>query len=105
MLEIPLNSSPEQIFDISISGSIYSLRVIYNTRSKVWTADIYRGSTTFISGLTLVGGVDLSAHLNIPIKNLYLVNLEDSSKDPTDSNLGLAARLFIVPEVEDEPSI
>lgn len=100
MIEIPLNSSPEQLFSITLSGNTYDCRVILNSRTGVWSISFSQSGVDIVVGVSMVGGVDILKQYNIPIENVYIVNLDDTSEDPTKDNLGTVAKLFILTDEE-----
>ena len=99
MIEIPLTSEPEQLFSTSISGVKYNFRVIYGIRSG-WSMSISTDNEDLLDGVSLVGGVDLFKQHNIPIKNAYIVNLNNPSEDATSDNMGTSVKLFILTDDE-----
>lgn len=100
MIEIPLNSSPEQLFQITISGNTYNIRVVLNSRTGIWSISFAQNGIDIINGIALVGGVDILNQYNIPITNAYVVNLDNSKLDPSKTNLGIVAKLFILTDEE-----
>jgi hypothetical protein len=96
MIEIPLNSNPEQLFSITLQGEKYDCRVIWNFRWGVWTISFSQGGEVLHNGIPIVSGVDLTKQYNFPIRNMYAVNLSNPDIDATDSNLGSSAKLFIL---------
>lgn len=100
MIEIPLNSSPEQLFSITLNGNTYDCRVILNSRTGVWSISFSQSGVDIVVGVSLLGGLDILKQYNIPIENAYVVNLDDTSEDPTPSNLGAVAKLFILTDEE-----
>lgn len=100
MIEIPLNSSPEQLFSITLNGNTYDCRVILNSRTGVWSISFAQSGIDIINGVSLLGGVDVLKQYNIPIENAYVVNLDNTNQDPTKDNLGTVAKLFILTEEE-----
>ena len=100
MIEIPLNSSPEQLFSITLEGNTYDCRVILNSRTGVWSISFSQSGTDIVNGVALVGGVDVLKQYNIPIENAYIVNLDNTNQDPTKDNLGTVAKLFILTDEE-----
>ena len=100
MIEIPLNSSPEQLFSITLNGSTYDCRVILNSRTGVWSISFAQSGVDIINGVSLLGGIDVLNQYNIPIENAYVVNLDNTNQDPTKTNLGTVAKLFILTEEE-----
>ncbi len=100
MIEIPLNSNPEQVFSITLSGETYDCRVILNSRLGVWSISFSQSEVDIINGVSLVGGVDILKQYNIPIENAYVVNLDETNMDPSRDNLGTVAKLFILTDEE-----
>jgi len=100
MIEIPLNSSPEQLFSITISGNTYDCRVMLNSRITVWSISFAQSGVDIVNGIPLLGGVDILKQYNIPIENAYVVNLDESNMDPSSNNLGTVAKLFILTDEE-----
>lgn len=100
MIEIPLNSSPEQLFSITLSGQTYDCRVILNSRTGVWNISFSQSGTDIVNGVSLLGGVDILKQYNIPIENAYVVNLDEPNEDPSKDNLGTVAKLFILTDEE-----
>lgn len=102
MIEIPLTSDPEQLFDITLNGELYSCRVVLASRTGIWTISFYQNDIAIAEGISLLGGVDLTQQYNIPITNLYMVNLSNNSLDPSKDNFGTNSKLFILTDSEIE---
>ena len=100
MIEIPLNSSPEQLFSIVLSGIRYDCRVTLNSRTKIWSISFSQSGTDILLGVSLVGGIDILNQFNIPIKNMYMVNLDNKNSDPSTDKLGISSKLFILTDEE-----
>ena len=100
MIEVPLNSNPEQLFSITLNGNTYDCRVILNSRTGVWSISFSQSGVDIVVGVSLLGGVDILNQYNIPIENAYIVNLNNTNQDPTKTNLGNVAKLFILTEEE-----
>lgn len=100
MLEIPLNSSPEQLFSVPLDGETYNCRVVLNSRTGVWGIDFAQNNVDIVVGIALLGGVDIMDQYNIPITNMYVVNLDDDTLDPGKDNLGTVAKLFMLTDEE-----
>lgn len=100
MIEVPLNSNPEQLFSITLNGNTYDCRVILNSRTGVWSISFSQSGVDIVVGVSLLGGVDILNQYNIPIENAYIVNLDNTNQDPTKTNLGTVAKLFILTEEE-----
>lgn len=100
MIEIPLNANPEQLFSIVLSGETYDIRVALNSRLGVWTLSFSQLGEPVLSGVSLVGGIDILNQYNIPVTNMYIVNLDQPELDPSRDNLGSVSRLFILTDEE-----
>ena len=100
MIEIPLNSSPEQLFSITLNGVTYDARVILNSRTGIWSIDFLLDGNEIISGVPLLAGIDILGQHNLPITNAYVVNLEKSNLDPSKDSLGTSSKLFILTDEE-----
>lgn len=97
MIEIPLNNSPEQNFNTIVDGVNYTVRVIYSTRADKWSIDLtYEGGS--VLGIPLLPGSNLVSQYDIPILNMYIVDLINSDNNPTFESLGNSSRLFILEE-------
>lgn len=100
MFEIPLTASPEQEFSITISDDVYDIRIVLNSRTGIWTIGFAQSGTDLLNGIALVGGVDILRQFNIPITNAFVINLENPDLDPSKTNLGTVAKLFILTDEE-----
>lgn len=100
MIEIPLNSNPEQIFSIVLVDQPYNIRVVLNSRTGIWTISFSQNGGDIIVGVSLVGGIDILKQYNLPIENMYIVNLDNDKQDPSTDNLGTVAKLFILTDEE-----
>lgn len=100
MIEVPLNSNPEQLFSITLDGETYDSRVILNSRTSVWSISFSQSGVDIVNGIALLGGIDIFNQYNIPISNAYVVNLDDSREDASNDNLGTVAKLFILTDEE-----
>lgn len=100
MIEIPLTSSPEQLFSVTLGGEKYDMRVTINSRTGVWSLSLGQDGETLVDGVALVGGVDVFAPYNIGIENAYVVNLDEPNLDPGRDNLGAVSKLFILTDEE-----
>ncbi len=100
MIEIPLTNSPEQKFSINLGGETYDFRVLLSSRTGKWSMDISKNGIDLVNGVYLVGGVDILAQYNLPIKNAYVVNLDDRRLDPNKEGLGTSSKLFLLTDSE-----
>lgn len=105
MLEVPLTSSPEQLFSIRLGSNTYDVRVILNSRTGLWTISLSQGEKNIVLGVPLVGGVDIFKQYNIPISNAYVINMENPVADPSKTNLGTSCKLMILTDEEIEAAL
>ncbi len=103
MIEIPLNSSPEQSFTSTIRGRLYSIRVILNSRLALWSISFSQNGVDIVNGVALVGGIDILKAYNIPLTNAFVVNLE-TNQDPEKEGLGLTSKLLLLEDSEVDVS-
>lgn len=102
MIEIPLTSSPEQNFSIILNGVNYDIRVILNSRLVSWSISLSKEAINILDGVALLGGIDIMSQYNLPIKNMYIVNLNNPNQDASDTGLGTVSRLFLLTDEEIE---
>ena len=102
MIEIPLTSQPEQLFRITLEGTLYDLRIAVNSRVAFWTISFRVQGNSIVEGVPLLGGIDILKQHSIPIENIYIVNLDNNKNDPSKDNLGTVAKLFILTSEEIE---
>lgn len=102
MIQIRLNSDPEQLFTTAIEGVVYNIRVISNSRTlPVWSMSISWGSSSSVEGISLASGVNLvSAFPEIPFNTMIVVNLDDEHHDVDANDLVDPAKLFILTDEE-----
>ena len=100
MIEIPLNSNPEQLFSITLNNNLYDCRVILNSRTGIWSISFAKSGTDILNGIPLLSGIDILKQFNLPIQNMYIVNLENQNNDASKTNLGTVAKLFILTDAE-----
>jgi hypothetical protein len=107
MLEIPLTSQPEQIFQLSRPEGLHEFRIVANSRLEKWNLSIYRLENgvrvPLITGIGLMGGVNIvQQYPSLPWKELYVLNL-DEKEDPTLEDLGTVNRLIELEEIDVAP--
>lgn len=100
MKEIPLTSNYEQLFSTVLSGNTYDIRVAYNSRIGFWSISFSQEGVDVVVGVPLLGGVDIMRQYDLPIENMFVVNLDDALLDANALNLGSSARLFILDDEE-----
>lgn len=98
--EIPL--TPEaQSFHITLGGTDYGLRLLWNAPDSVWLLDINDSNDVpILQGIPLVTGVDLLAQYDyLGISGQLVVQTDnDPNVVPTVDNLGITGRLYFVAE-------
>lgn len=104
MLEIPLLTEPAQIFSVNINDITYEVRVIYNTRTGIFSAD-FVSDVEAIYGITLVGGIDLTRQWDVQLKNFYINNISGVTTDATISDLGMDNILTVLTDEEVEVDV
>lgn len=87
-LEIPVTSEGAQSFRATISGSTYDVFISYNSRMNVWYMDLNLNNETLVTGVALLGGVDIVSHYAINLADLYVVNIDNTRVDAEINNLG-----------------
>jgi hypothetical protein len=100
MIEIPLDSNPEQLFSITLSGETYDCRVVLNSRTGIWNISFSKSGVDIVLGVPLLGGVDILKQYLIPISNMYVLNLDQPKLDPSKVGLGVSSKLFILTDEE-----
>ena len=92
MIEIPLTNSPEQIFSIALIGETYDCRVALNSRTQTYSISF----DGLIHGVAMVGGVDIVKQYNLPIKQLLILNVDDSNAKDSSSGLGSSSKVLMI---------
>lgn len=100
MIEIPLTSSPEQLFSILIDGNNYDCRVILSSKTGIWSISFSQAGEDIVTGVPLLSGIDIMNQFNLPIHNAFIINLDAANQDPSKTNLGTSAKLFILTDEE-----
>ena len=100
--EILLTSNGSQRFNVVIEGANYVFLIAYNTRAGIWSATISSEGVELVSGVALVGGVDILKQFTFILKNLYMVDLNGTRLDATSENLGSDAKLFKLTTAEGD---
>lgn len=98
--EIILTSDGSQQFSTVLDGVSYTFNVSYNTRMNIWTCTISTGGNVIVSGVVLVGGVDILNQFTFNLKYMFVVNLDNPTIDAGANNLGTDVKLFKLTEAE-----
>jgi hypothetical protein len=96
IIQIPLTADPAQNFTTQLGAVKYYLEVKYNSRSGVWTLDLYDDATRAVIalGLPIVLGQDLLEPYNFGIGSLVAIDLNATSTDAGADDLGTRVALF-----------
>jgi hypothetical protein len=92
-LELPVSQdTPYQSFSVQLEGSVYQVRLRYNTRAGHWALDLADDAgTRLISGIAIRLGVDLlSAYSDdsFPPGKLFAINWVNAYQEPDRDNFG-----------------
>ena len=68
-----LSGDPIQNLSAWLNGELYSVRLVYNSRSETWTMSLYSGDST-----ALIEGYKLTPDWK-PMRNILVANLPDGS--------------------------
>lgn len=97
---IPLTNQ-NQTLSVSLGGTIYNLRVIWNDANQAWTLDIYdQAGNPVLTGIAVVTGCDLLAQYGYMNFGGKLVAQSDNDPNavPNYQNLGNTGNLYFVAE-------
>lgn len=100
MIQIPLNNSFKQEFNIALNGQSYDVYVALNSRSGFYTIDLKQGNTDLVIGVTLASGVDILRQYILNLKNMFIININAPTLDPERENIGDNAALVILTDEE-----
>ena len=96
IVELPLTTDPSQRFVIQLGATKYTFWVKYNSRSVVWTLDLFqtRDNAPLLSSIPIVLGVDLLWPYNLAMGHLIAGDSSGQGKDATADDLGSRVKLF-----------
>jgi len=96
-LSIPVAATAYQSFSVQLDGSVYRMRIRYNSRSGVWTLDLFDSAEqALLCGLALRTGIDLLDQYvddRLPPGRLFIVNFVSEHGEPGRDDLGTDAVL------------
>ena len=98
--QIPLTTDPESTFRIKLENRQIDFRVIYNTRTERWTADISEAGVSIVYGLTLVLGTEILRAYNLNLGALIMVDTENLHFEADTDSLG--SRNLLIHYTQDE---
>ena len=102
MTEIPIESGvPSQTLKVDLEGNTYNFRIIYNSRTGVWTFDLTdEDDVDLVSGVAMVLGASLIGQFNLGIGALAMVEQGATGLDATADDLG--ERILLVHLTEED---
>lgn len=99
MIEIILTSESKQKFNINLNNFTYSIEILYNNRTGIWSLSLSENNEKLLESLNLIGGVNLLENYNLSLSNLFIVNLSEND-DPDFNNLSINCKLVILNDQE-----
>ena len=92
-IELPIaHDTPHQSFSVQLDGSVYQVRLRYNSRAGHWAMDLAdAGGNPLTVGIAVRLGVDLLAQyssVSFPPGVLFALNWVDQYQEPDRDNLG-----------------
>ena len=96
IIELPLTSDPAQTFTAQLGRAKYIFDVKFNSRSGVWTFDLFDATTktAMLTSIPIVLGVDLLWPYNLGVGRLIAADTSRRSTDAGPEDLGNRVRLF-----------
>lgn len=101
-IEIPIDPNfDSQIFDISLDGTLYTLRFYWNIRQESWTMDIIQQS----GNIVLIQGIKIEPDwmpvfrykiTNFPAGDFVVVDISRQGLPPARTEFGLNKRVKLV---------
>ena len=102
IVQIPIDNTLDQRVRVLIGERRFTFSLKWNSLLSFWTMGISSDSTLLVSGKNLTGGVELINQYNLPFRNIYAVNLVDSSKEMVLSDTGKTSILVLVSDEDIE---
>ena len=92
-LELPLTVDvPHQSFSVQLDGTVYRMRLRYNSRAGHWTLDLADAAANpLVSGVAVRLGVDLLAQYaddRFPAGKLFAMNWVEAYREPARDDFG-----------------
>ncbi len=92
-IELPIShGTPHQSFSVQLDGSVYQVRLRFNSRAGHWAMDLAdAGGTPLALGIAVRLGVDLLAQYSaasFPPGVLFALNWTDQYQEPDRKNMG-----------------
>jgi hypothetical protein len=98
-IELPVaEDTPYQSFSVKLEGSIYQVRLRYNSRAGHWALDLADAvGAPLVSGIAIRLGVDLLVQYSgddFPPGKLFAMNWVDEFVEPDRDNFGTDVSLI-----------
>lgn len=87
MLQIPLVDGLQSRVRTTIGNVSYVFETKYNKRSLKYSLNIEIDNEVIVSGIQLLGGIDIAKYTNLPLSRVYVVNKNYPTKDITEDEL------------------
>jgi len=107
MRQIVIDDSFSQEFSINISDTSYRFLINYNSRKSglfdtgIWHLTISVNGVCLVAGVALVSGLNTMApYPQVPIDNLWIINVEEHRFDVPRDNLSANSFMFLLDEGE-----
>lgn len=96
IIELPLTSDPAQTFTAQLGRVKYIFDVKFNSRSGVWTFDLFDASSkaVMLASIPIVLGVDMLWPYNLGIGRLIAADASNRSLDAGPDDLGTRVKVF-----------
>ena len=98
-IELPVSHDvADQGFSVQLDGTVYQVRLRYNTRAGHWALDLSDSvGTPLLSGVAVRLGVDLLAQFDredLPAGRLFAMNWVSEFQEPDRDNFGTDVSLI-----------
>ena len=88
-INVPDSANAEQ--EVSLGGINYNFKFSYNSRDQRYRLSIYLGTESLVDGLKLIENNSITGKydlVNFDHGELFLVRIEDTSKEASRDNIG-----------------
>ncbi|MDQ7745452.1 phage baseplate plug family protein [Hydrogenophaga pseudoflava] len=96
IVSLPLTSDPAQSFTVQLGRSKYLFDVKFNSRSGVWTFDLFDAATkvAMLASIPIALGVDMLWPYNLGIGRLIAGDSSNRGRDAGSDDLGQRLKVF-----------
>lgn len=92
MLQIPVTTTGNQDFDVTLEGATYTFQYRYNARNKRVYLNILKDGQNVVSGMRLIEGympLDYYVSADLPPGELFISKLLKTDEPATLGNFGI----------------